>query len=197
MTEAKGPPNATRRSRTDPTRRSKILSRFSPVSKAAESDHVAGVHAESNRVLRIPTKAAVVREPSGAFHLENIEIVDPREDEVLVRIAGAGICHTDLVARDQLVPTPLPAVFGHEGAGLVEWVGSRVTRVRQGDHVVLSGATAAAAPPVEPANTPTASRFSQSTSPTALGPTAAPRSVLATKWCTGTSLVNRRSHTWP
>jgi aryl-alcohol dehydrogenase len=84
------------------------------------------------------TTAAVVRERHGVFQFEKLEIDDPRDDEVLVRIASAGICHTDLVARDQYVPVPLPAVLGHEGAGVVEKVGARVTRVKPGDHVVLS-----------------------------------------------------------
>ena len=54
--------------------------------------------------------------------------------EVLVRIAGVGVCHTDIVVRDQYFPTPLPAVLGHEGSGVVEAVGSRVTTVARGDH---------------------------------------------------------------
>jgi aryl-alcohol dehydrogenase len=83
-------------------------------------------------------KAAVVREKSGPFKIEEIELDEPREDEVLVRVVGCGICHTDLVARDQHQPAPLPAVFGHEGSGVVEKVGTRVSKVKPGDHVVLS-----------------------------------------------------------
>jgi aryl-alcohol dehydrogenase len=82
--------------------------------------------------------AGVIREKSGAFQIEDVELDDPRDDEVLVRIVGSGVCHTDLVARDQYMPVPLPAVFGHEGSGVVERTGSRVTKVTQGDHVVLS-----------------------------------------------------------
>jgi aryl-alcohol dehydrogenase len=89
----------------------------------------------------IETCAAIVREPGGAFRLENIQLEAPRENEVLVRIAGVGMCHTDLVVRDQYFPTPLPAVLGHEGAGIVEAVGSGVTKVAPGDHVVLSYAS--------------------------------------------------------
>lgn len=84
------------------------------------------------------TLAAVVRERHGPFLLEDVELEAPRDDEVLVRVASAGICHTDLGARDGHVPMPLPAVLGHEGAGVVEAVGPRVTSVRPGDHVVLS-----------------------------------------------------------
>ncbi len=83
-------------------------------------------------------KAAVVREKSGPFRIEDIELDEPREDEVLVRMVGCGICHTDIVARDQNQPAPLPAVFGHEGSGVVEKVGARVSKVKPGDHVVLS-----------------------------------------------------------
>ncbi len=83
-------------------------------------------------------KAAVVFEKSGNFSIEQLKISDPNEDEVLVRIAGAGICHTDLVARDQHLPIPLPSVFGHEGSGIVEKVGTRVDKVKPGDHVVLN-----------------------------------------------------------
>ncbi|UCG66390.1 MAG: NAD(P)-dependent alcohol dehydrogenase [Deltaproteobacteria bacterium] len=83
-------------------------------------------------------RAAVVYEQSGKFSVEQLEISDPNDDEVLVRIVGSGICHTDLGARDQNLPIPLPSVFGHEGSGVVEKVGARVTKVRPGDHVVLS-----------------------------------------------------------
>jgi aryl-alcohol dehydrogenase len=83
-------------------------------------------------------KAAVVFEKSGNFSIEELELSDPNDDEVVVRIVGAGICHTDLAARDQHLPIPLPSVLGHEGAGVVEKVGDRVSKVKPGDHVVLS-----------------------------------------------------------
>jgi aryl-alcohol dehydrogenase len=83
-------------------------------------------------------KAAVVREKSGAFSLEDLELEEPRDDEVLVRIVGSGVCHTDLACRDQYVPLPLPSVFGHEGSGVVEQVGPGVSKVKPGDQVVLS-----------------------------------------------------------
>ncbi len=89
----------------------------------------------------IETDAAVVREKGGAFAIERIRIEPPRDHEVLVRIKGVGMCHTDLVVRDQYFPTPLPAVLGHEGSGVVEAVGRSVTKVAPGDHVVLSYAS--------------------------------------------------------
>jgi aryl-alcohol dehydrogenase len=82
--------------------------------------------------------AAVVYEKSGPFNLERLELDRPDDDEVLVRMVATGVCHTDLAARDQHLPIPLPGVFGHEGAGVVEQIGARVTKVRPGDHVVLS-----------------------------------------------------------
>ena len=83
-------------------------------------------------------KAAVVFETGGEFRIEQLELTDPNDDEVLVRIVGVGICHTDLAGRDHHLPIPgPPSVFGHEGAGVVEKVGARVTKVKPGDHVVL------------------------------------------------------------
>ncbi len=83
-------------------------------------------------------RAAVVREQSGPFGIEEIELDEPRDDEVLVRIASSGICRTDLEARDGHLPIPPPpSVFGHEGSGVVESVGKQVKKVKPGDHVVL------------------------------------------------------------
>lgn len=83
--------------------------------------------------------AAVLREPLGEFRIEQIEVAEPRSDEVLVRMVATGVCHTDLLSRE--IPPELfmgPIVFGHEGAGVVEAVGADVTHVAPGDHVVLS-----------------------------------------------------------
>jgi aryl-alcohol dehydrogenase len=83
-------------------------------------------------------KAAVVRQKGGPFAIETLAVEEPRADEVSVRMVATGMCHTDLVIRDQVYPVPLPIVLGHEGAGIVERVGAAVTRVAAGDHVVLS-----------------------------------------------------------
>ena len=84
-------------------------------------------------------KAAVAFEQAGEFEFENLELSEPRDDEVVVRIVSSGICHTDLAARDGHLPIPAPpSVFGHEGAGIVEKVGVRVAKVKPGDHVVLA-----------------------------------------------------------
>lgn len=82
--------------------------------------------------------AAIIESKGGEFVLDDVTIEEPRDDEVLVKIAAAGMCHTDLTVRDQYYPTPLPAVLGHEGSGIVEKVGSAVTSVKPGDKVVLS-----------------------------------------------------------
>ncbi|MEQ8438531.1 MAG: NAD(P)-dependent alcohol dehydrogenase [Ilumatobacter fluminis] len=84
------------------------------------------------------TTAAVIRESGGQFQLEDLALDDLRPHEIVVRVAGAGICHTDLICRDQWFPVPLPLVLGHEGSGVVEAVGSEVTRVAEGDRVVMS-----------------------------------------------------------
>ena len=63
--------------------------------------------------------AAVARESSGAFSIETVELTDPRPDELLVKIVASGMCQTDQHGRDGYYNTPLPAVFGHEGAGVV------------------------------------------------------------------------------
>lgn len=83
-------------------------------------------------------EAAVIREEKGKFEVENLELSDPNDDQILVKIVATGLCHTDLICRDQMYPVPLPMVLGHEGAGVVEKVGKNVTKVVPGDHVVLS-----------------------------------------------------------
>jgi aryl-alcohol dehydrogenase len=84
-------------------------------------------------------KAAVVFETGGRFSIEQLELCDPNDDEVLVRIVSAGVCGTDLGAREGHLPIPPPpSVFGHEGAGVVEKVGARVKKVKPSDHVVLA-----------------------------------------------------------
>jgi aryl-alcohol dehydrogenase len=83
-------------------------------------------------------RAAVVEAPGAPFVLKQVTLDTPRADEILVRIKGVGICHTDLVAQAGYFTAELPAVFGHEGAGIVEAVGPAVTKVAVGDRVALS-----------------------------------------------------------
>lgn len=84
-------------------------------------------------------RAALVRSAGEPFAVvDGVEHRDPGVDEVVVRIRAAGLCHTDLVQAAGGFGQRLPAVLGHEGAGIVEAVGGGVTDVRVGDHVVLS-----------------------------------------------------------
>jgi|26BtaG_2_1085354.scaffolds.fasta_scaffold00118_19 aryl-alcohol dehydrogenase len=82
--------------------------------------------------------AAVTREKGADFTLEQAKIRAPKDDEVMVKIVATGMCHTDMIVRDQDYPVPLPLVLGHEGAGIVEKVGPLVKDIAVGDHVVLS-----------------------------------------------------------
>lgn len=91
----------------------------------------------TNQVQPIQAKAAVLRSVGGSFGIEQVQISPPKGDEVLVKIVGVGVCHTDIVCRDSF-PVPLPMILGHEGSGVVEAVGDKVTNVKPGDHVVLS-----------------------------------------------------------
>ena len=81
-------------------------------------------------------RAAVVRGRSGAFALEELRDPVPGPGEVLVRIAGCGVCHTDLHVHDGSVAFPLPAVLGHEVSGTVVTTGAGVEHLADGDPVV-------------------------------------------------------------
>jgi aryl-alcohol dehydrogenase len=82
--------------------------------------------------------AAVLRAQGGPYSLETVTLAEPRADEVLVRIVGVGMCHTDVLPRGEGTISPPPIICGHEGAGVVEQVGADVTDIEVGDHVVLS-----------------------------------------------------------
>ncbi|MFC7402929.1 NDMA-dependent alcohol dehydrogenase [Citricoccus sp. GCM10030269] len=85
------------------------------------------------------TQAAVLWDYGQDWKIEELELDDPRNDEVLVRLAASGLCHSDEHVRVGDMPfDALPVIGGHEGAGVVEKVGPLVTDVKEGDHVVLS-----------------------------------------------------------
>ena len=84
-------------------------------------------------------RAVVLREPGAPVGVEEVELDGPRADEVLVRVAAAGVCHSDVhLADGSLGHGRWPMVLGHEGAGVVEEVGERVTHVVPGDRVAFS-----------------------------------------------------------
>nr|WP_063018638.1 NAD(P)-dependent alcohol dehydrogenase [Nocardia niwae] len=85
----------------------------------------------------VTTAAVLSRDPAAPFTVETVEIDDPRDDEILVRVRATGICHTDLVTR-AAGAADQPVLLGHEGAGVVEAVGAEVSGVRPGDRVVLT-----------------------------------------------------------
>ena len=85
-------------------------------------------------------RAAALHEYGQPMTVEEIELDDPKDTEVMVRVAASGVCHSDyvFVAGKPFFESPRPIVLGHEGAGVIEKVGAKVTVVEPGDHVVLS-----------------------------------------------------------
>lgn len=85
-------------------------------------------------------KAAVTPQTGQPFEITDIELPELGPKDVLIKIAASGICHTDVSGRDTGMVNP-PAVLGHEGAGVIEEIGSEVTELQKGDHVVVSFAS--------------------------------------------------------
>ena len=83
-------------------------------------------------------KAAVCHEVGAPLDVTEVELLEPQAGEVRVRIAASGVCHSDLSVQNGTLFTPVPAVLGHEGAGVIDAVGEGVTDVAVGDHVVIS-----------------------------------------------------------
>src|SRR3954471_23070594 len=82
-------------------------------------------------------RAAVAFKAGKPLEVTSVELEGPRAGEVLVEIRATGICHTDEFTRSGADPEGLfPAIFGHEGAGVVVDVGPSVTSLRKGDHVI-------------------------------------------------------------
>ncbi len=84
------------------------------------------------------TRAAVLRDIGKPFEIVELDLDEPKTGEVLVRFAASGLCHSDDHLRTGDIPVRYPIVGGHEGAGVVEQVGTGVTRLAVGDHVVAS-----------------------------------------------------------
>ena len=81
--------------------------------------------------------AAVAEGTGKPFALKSVELGAPKDDEILVRVVGVGVCHTDIVFKEGQMIAP-PAVLGHEGSGIVEAVGAGVTKVTVGDRVAMT-----------------------------------------------------------
>jgi S-(hydroxymethyl)glutathione dehydrogenase/alcohol dehydrogenase len=83
-------------------------------------------------------RAAVLYSFNEPFQVENVELKEPQQGEVLVKVVASGVCHSDLSIQRGILPMPPPIIIGHEGAGVVEAVGPGVSSVKPGDHVVLT-----------------------------------------------------------
>lgn len=88
--------------------------------------------------MKMKIQAALIEKAGEPFKITELDLAEPKADEVLVKIVACGVCHTDEVARQQIIPVPLPAVFGHEGCGIIEKVGPGVTEFKPGDRVGFS-----------------------------------------------------------
>lgn len=82
--------------------------------------------------------AAVLEQPGEPLRLRSLQLDEPKAGEVLVRVAATGVCASDAHTCSGRIPSPLPVVLGHEGAGVVVSTGAGVTHVAPGDHVALS-----------------------------------------------------------
>ena len=83
-------------------------------------------------------RAALLHNYTEPFKVESVELEEPQQGEVVVKLAASGVCHSDLSIQRGLIPLPTPIIIGHEGAGVVEAVGSGVTTAQRGDHVILT-----------------------------------------------------------
>src|ERR1700722_14743243 len=83
-------------------------------------------------------RAAVLYAAGEPLQVQEITLFDPAPNQVIVRLTASGVCHSDLSVIRGTFPFMFPTVLGHEGSGVIESVGSAVTRVEPGDHVVLT-----------------------------------------------------------
>ena len=104
--------------------------------------------------MTLGIRAALANGKGEPLALEQIDLDAPRPGEILVRLVASGLCETDIMIRDEWYPVPLPAVLGHEGAGIVEAVGKGVRRISPGDHVVLSFSACRVCSPCRRGRTP-------------------------------------------
>jgi hypothetical protein len=88
-------------------------------------------------LTKMRAAAAVFEKLCTPLSVTEVEVDEPGAGEALVKVVATGVCHTDALARDGDMPFPAPGVLGHEGAGIVEAVGTGVTNVAVGDKVVI------------------------------------------------------------
>jgi len=88
--------------------------------------------------MGITTRAAVCRVPGQPWEITELELDEPRANEVRIKFYAAGLCHSDDHIQKGDAPMRMPVVGGHEGAGIVDAIGPSVTRVKVGDHVTCS-----------------------------------------------------------
>jgi S-(hydroxymethyl)glutathione dehydrogenase/alcohol dehydrogenase len=93
---------------------------------------------QSQRGSEATVHGAVLRKANEPLTIEEVELTPPGPGRVRVRIAASGVCHSDLSLLDGSMPQPMPAVLGHEGAGIVTEIGAGVSSPTVGDHVILS-----------------------------------------------------------
>lgn len=86
-------------------------------------------------------KAAICQQRDAPLRVEEVDIDAPRRNEVLVRMAASGVCHSDLSVITGIMPATLPCVLGHEGSGVVERLGEGAEHLKEGDRVLLSWVT--------------------------------------------------------
>jgi S-(hydroxymethyl)glutathione dehydrogenase / alcohol dehydrogenase len=89
-------------------------------------------------IARMKTKGALLWELDSALRVDEIDVGDPVADEVQIRLHAAGMCHSDYHLVTGATPIGLPALGGHEGAGVITKVGKNVTGLHEGDHVILA-----------------------------------------------------------
>jgi alcohol dehydrogenase (nicotinoprotein) len=86
----------------------------------------------------VKSKAAVLTEVNKPWEILEVDVADPKEQQVLIRYTAAGLCHSDMHLMTGDLPVQLPYIGGHEGAGIIEAVGPGVSKVAKGDHVVCA-----------------------------------------------------------
>ena len=81
---------------------------------------------------------AAVTHAKGQMSIETVELGSPGQGQALIKLVACGVCHTDTAGIEQLIPVQLPAIFGHEGVGIVEEIGVGVEHLKKGDRVILT-----------------------------------------------------------